>query len=435
MPSSAHPADRFEAALDRAALQSERLRTLILAVMLGVLAVVLGAIWLALDDAFRTGPEQPPLSFFGPLFLSTAMVYELIRRRQLARLAARGGTRKPLFVFANAVAETCFPTVALAMFATFAPPAEALSAPPVFGYFFLIILTVLQLDGRLSIWVSVSSAVQYSGLVLWHGEAIAAHGDTLLGVQQVHHVRALLLLIAGVVAALVAREVRRQVAASITHMHDRERAVDLFGQHVSPQVARALLDGEPAHASREVVVLFLDIRGFTRFSSTRAPEAVMAYLDALLGPLMETVRAHRGVVDKLLGDGFMAVFGAPEPDPDAALHAVRAAREMLAQAEALVADGLPATRLGIGIHKGPAMAGLIGSGRRREYTVIGDTVNLAARVESACKPLNAALLITEAVWQALPAEAQRGEKLPPHPIRGRGEVALYRLVPAAEPAD
>lgn len=429
MPDPERPPDRFDAALRLAVVRSERVRAAVLATLLGGMSLIVGGIWLATADDFAALSAHAGRRYLSMVVILGGALYELIWCRILARFEAAGRRPSAWLMGANAAVEVSIPTLAIGVFTTFVPPPEALIAPPSYGYLIFVALTILQLDPRISLWAGALAAAQYSGLALYHADAIAAHPGSLLGVMPAYHIRSLFLALGGVCAALVARELRRRVVASITSVQERERVLDLFGQHVSPQVARALLAGEPAQASREVVVLFLDVRGFTAFSAARRPDEVVAYLDALLGPLMNTIRAHRGVVDKLLGDGFMAVFGAPEPDPDAAPNAVRAARAMLAQVDALVAGGLPPTRVGIGIHKGPAVAGLIGSGRRREYTVIGDTVNLAARVEGACKALDASLLVTEAVWRALPPAERVGERLPQTPIRGRGPVTLYRLTP------
>jgi adenylate cyclase len=152
-------------------------------------------------------------------------------------------------------------------------------------------------------------------------------------------------------------------------------------------------------------------------------------LNTLFDPLSETVAEHHGIINKFLGDGFMAVFGAPLDDPGAERHALAAARQILADVERLTAAGkIPATTLGIGLHAGVAVTGTVGSTRRKEYTIVGDTVNLAARIEQLNKAHGTRLLASEDVIAALGADIGPCEPLPPVEIRGRDQpVRIYRL--------
>lgn len=145
---------------------------------------------------------------------------------------------------------------------------------------------------------------------------------------------------------------------------------------------------------RDVRVMFLDIRNFTTFAENKRPEEVVEYLVSLFVFMIEIVKRHRGIINNFLGEGFMAVFGAPFSDGRDCANAVEAAREILARVEQEVAHGnvLP-TQIGIGLHAGEAVTGSIGSSLRKEYTVIGDVVNLAARIEKLNKQFGSQLLI------------------------------------------
>src|SRR4029077_1239174 len=210
-------------------------------------------------------------------------------------------------------------------------------------------------------------------------------------------VRCAILLIGGVLAGWVAVRLRRQLGSTLAAVAARERVTNLFGQHVSPQVVERLLgaSAEILNETRRVAVMFVDIRGFTEAASKRHPAAVVARLDAAFAVLVDVVDRHGGIVNKFLGDGFLALFGAPLPDPHAARSAVAAGREMLVAAERNNAGhdwpfrlgigthvrGVPFRR-GIATHVGDVVTGTIGSASRKEFTVIGDTVNLASRIEA-----------------------------------------------------
>ena len=155
----------------------------------------------------------------------------------------------------------------------------------------------------------------------------------------------------------------------------------------------------------------------------------MNYLNGLFAFMIDIVSKHNGIINKFLGDGFMAIFGAPLTDGRECEHAMRAALEIVAQVEAEVAAGrLPPTRTGIGIHYGPALTGSIGSLRRKEYTIIGDTVNLASRVEQLTQQHNAQILVSQSVLHAAPDANIKADHIGEVPVRGReARLELYKL--------
>jgi adenylate cyclase len=174
--------------------------------------------------------------------------------------------------------------------------------------------------------------------------------------------------------------------------------------------------------------MFLDIRNFTSFSEHRAPSEVVSYLNTLLGEMITVVNANHGMINKFLGDGFMACFGAPLSGGKDARNAVKAAVEIVELVETLNRKGaIPPTRIGIGLHAGPAVTGSVGSDERKEYTIIGDTVNLASRVEQLNKQYGSVLIVTDSVWEAVKDE-YAGKYLDPAYVKGRAEpVRVYAL--------
>jgi adenylate cyclase len=154
-------------------------------------------------------------------------------------------------------------------------------------------------------------------------------------------------------------------------------------------------------ARKQVTVLIVDIRNFTAMSAALAPEEIVAFLNQFFTRMIEAIFSHRGTLDKFLGDGCLAIFGAPLDDPEHDRMAVLAAQDMLTAAHELSAEleekhGVP-LRIGIGLHTGEAVVGNIGSEQRMEYTAIGDTVNIASRLEALTKSYHTELLVSEAV--------------------------------------
>jgi adenylate cyclase len=200
------------------------------------------------------------------------------------------------------------------------------------------------------------------------------------------------------------------VIGYFTEGRQRAQIVDLFGEYLAPEVVNRLAS-DPSQSrqqisqTREITVLFCDIRGFTKISETMDPQILSEYLNEYLTGMTEVIHESTGTVDKYIGDAVMAFWGAPLDDAEHAKHAVEAALKMQLTAQQLssrfVARGLPPLSIGIGIHTGRARVGDMGSKLRRVYTAIGDTVNLASRLESLTKQFETSILLSEATKAAI----------------------------------
>jgi len=208
----------------------------------------------------------------------------------------------------------------------------------------------------------------------------------------------------------------------ILRLRDRERIRNLFGVYLSTEVSRAILDGGVSleGESRHVSILFCDIRNFTRFSAQRTPREVVERLNEFFSKMAGAISQHGGSINKFLGDGFMAVFGAPAPQADHARRAIEAALAMETELAALNAQlrerSQNEVEFGIGIDSGEVVAGNVGSKDRLEYTVIGDPVNRSSRIEQLNKSLRTRILISERTYLASGLDS--GRVLPPVPVKG-----------------
>jgi adenylate cyclase len=212
----------------------------------------------------------------------------------------------------------------------------------------------------------------------------------------------------------------------VSGLEERERIKDTFGRFVSRDIAAALLDGRvPLEGERrEVTILFQDTRGFTAIADRTEPGALVRMVNRLFTAMVEAVESEGGVIKEFTGDGVMALFGAPVAHPDDPDRAVRSALAMLDRLPALNAElcreGLAEVRIGIGIHSGEVVAGRIGPDERAEYTVIGDPVNVASRIEGLTKETAAVLLVSAATVSRLAGTYRLGRRFVV-PIRGKEE--------------
>ncbi len=228
-----------------------------------------------------------------------------------------------------------------------------------------------------------------------------------------------------------------------------EQLRETFGQFVSPEVRDDILERYPGLqvSVQEITVLFADIRGFTRRCAGLAPERAGSLLNRFLTLALGAIEENGGYVNKFLGDGILALFGATHPDPDHADLALRCAREMLVRLERLNdelrREGIDPLVIGIGIHTGPALVGCFGAtlapdnGRpriRREFSAIGETVNFGQRIEQMTKQLGGPILLSAATRERLHSEVSLVDH-GPQPLSGAPEPMRLFQVKIAGPGD
>lgn len=216
-------------------------------------------------------------------------------------------------------------------------------------------------------------------------------------------------------------------------LKERDKVKSLFSKFHGSSVTEDLINKDVGLGgqSKEVVVFFSDIRGFTAFSEKRNPEEVVAMLNEYFGVMVSIINKYGGVVDKFIGDAIMAIWGAPKESEKDAYHAVRACLEMRKALEDLnakrAARGEDPIAIGMGLHAGRAISGTIGSDERMEYTVIGNTVNTASRIEASTKAFGADLLVTDDVLSRAGDEF-KVDYAGAAEVKGRSEaIKMYKI--------
>jgi adenylate cyclase len=232
-----------------------------------------------------------------------------------------------------------------------------------------------------------------------------------------------MMVFTGLVVGVWSSSTRRLFAEMLQKERARRSLDRLFGEYVSPEAKAAILAAseQSIGETRSMAILFSDIRDYSTMREGRTPAQIVTQLNEYLEAMVACVRRRGGVVDKFIGDAVMATFGGLAPVDDPCGAAVNAATDMLVELDTLnarwVPAGVPPLRIGVGVHWGEVLQGSIGSPDRKEFTVIGDAVNTAARLESATKEHGAKIIVSGDVVARLGEAAitQRGL----HPLGSR----------------
>jgi adenylate cyclase len=317
--------------------------------------------------------------------------------------------------------------------------ATFMTGPISYLYFHLIIMTGFIFDFRLSTISGVLSALGYL-LVFWLGRdeiaRVTAPDPTLyqdLTSISIYSVKSIMMLFGGLLVGALAVNFKRLIVKILVESREKARISRLFGQYVSDEVREKIV-GEKASVvgeKKSVAVLFSDIRSFSTFSEGRDPGEIVNRLNEYFEKMVQGIASNGGVVDKFVGDAIMGVFGGVidlDNPCDRAVQAALAMRQNLKTLNAGFPDGkTDRFENGVGIHYGEVLQGSIGSSGRKEFTVIGDNVNLASRVEGLTKNYPFSIIVTRAVVDKL-TEALRARCEPIEKVRVKGkseEVEIF----------
>lgn len=314
-----------------------------------------------------------------------------------------------------------FPTLGFLAAELVLPHGMATYLPGVFQitYIYFVAITGLLLDVRLSQFCGWFAGLQLVAVAFYSQPMLKSliHIDDPVLEQDIvamglWSVKAGLVVATGYFAGGLGHLVRRLTLRTLAEQRDKQQISRLFGQYVSPEVRERLIAQRAgSHGERlNVVVLFCDLRGFTTFSEQADPQQLVDELNAYFDAMVTAISQHGGTVDKFIGDAVMAVFGGLIPLAQPAVAALDAAVAMRAALVELnkrrAAAHLPIWAHGIGLHFGPVLQGPIGSTERKEFTVIGDTVNTSARLEAMTKELGQDVTISQAFYAQLPTDLQ-----------------------------
>lgn len=428
------PAATFEDHLSREIIHSERMRMAILAGLLGVLLVLAGLLFALFRENYQQHFSTPRAFVHMSSAVALLLCYELAVRHLIGRWLRRGASVPMALRYVNAFVETSVPSIIIVLVARETNPVHVLQSAGGFLYAVFIVLSTLRLDFRLSVFTGLVAAVEYVGLSFAYvGAGGAAAAGTPLEAPPFFLAKGAMLALAGLAAGFVAHQLKRRIGNAWATLQERQRLLDAFGQQVSPEIVEELLrqGGQIASRRAQVCVLFMDIRNFTPLVEHKAPEEIVAVQNAVFGVAVEAVNRHRGIINQFLGDGFMATFGAPLATGSYCADALAAARELVAGIRRLAEAGrIPPIAIGIGLHAGEAITGNIGSAQRQQYSITGNVVILASRIEQLNKEFGSQILVSREVLDAA-GGAGAGvtpESLGPVHVKGREQpIELFRI--------
>ena len=302
----------------------------------------------------------------------------------------------------NIVIEGFLPGILLFTLVTLEASPIFLDSPLIFFYFILLSLAALNLRLVHTIILGAIATLSYLFVTLW---AIHHHDpeNTILHFPPALYIaRSFFMLLAFLGATLVAKEFKKWLNLSLNWQNKSIETERLFGQQVSGPIAKTLLQGEDLVKAGEVSVLFLDIRGYSHFAEQKSPDQIIRFQNNFFNPIINVINDHNGIVNQILGDGLMATFGAPVSYPNHAQKAFDAASDIFKQVRKEIRKkNIPKTKFGIGIHSGEVVMGNIGNELRKQFSISGHTVNIAARIEQANKEFRSEFLISESTYNSI----------------------------------
>jgi len=423
----------FEEHFRTEALNNERLRELIIAasILLLVLGLLINVYILSEDYTTEVPGLIDAFKWIILLFLFLAARSLLVRKIIHKRM--REEKSLPYFLsYINSFFEVSVPSAAIIILSLYIEPVAALVSPIVLLYFLFIILSSLELDPRLCFFTGLVAAVEYISISFYYITNTEYQSNIpVLDIPMAFLGRGTILLVSGIIAGVVSLQIRKRILKTYHVIEERNELEKVFGQQVSKEIVDEFLTNKMkiVNRTRDVCIMFLDIRNFSKFCEGKTPEEINTYQNHTLGFMIDVVNKYGGIVNQILGDGFMATFGAPIQRDNYCKDAVNAALEIISTLKNKnEANEIPVTNCGIGLHTGEVITGNVGTANRKQYSIIGNTVIMATRLEQLNKEYNSNILVSKEVLDKISSNDLTAEFLGSVKVKGRTEpVEVYKL--------
>jgi len=416
--------------MDQEELKSEYLRSFLLAVLFSAILTIAIINYLVAER--RLADFYGGFSTFLTIisFIVMFIVYQLVNIQYLKKRLHRGHRVSLQYKLIHTIIEISVPSTIMFYMMDQLKMVSIIDSPIMLTYFLFIILSILHLDFRVNIFAGILAALQFAAVTYYAFEYVGpTPAYQALVPENSYYIRSFILILSGGAAAFVSAELKHRIKSSFEFQEAKNSLELLFGQHVSKEVSKALIEEKGATRRREATVMFLDIRNFTSFADSHSADEVIDYQNKFLGPIIDIINLHQGVVFQILGDGLMACFGSPVENALHADMAFQASLSILQQVEkASQQELIPPTKIGIGLHSGLMVAGNIGNEQRKQFSISGTPVIVASRIEQLNKKYGTQFLISGEVYEKIIPGKINVSHLGQEPLRGiEKPVEVYRV--------
>jgi adenylate cyclase len=423
----------YEKHFNQEIMQSERLREFVLGGVILFFAIGSFINVFFLSSNFKEKLPELINAFEWIIFLFLFLAARSFFVRLVIKNRMKKGKKLPYFLrYVNAFFEVSIPTFSLLILSIHIEPVAALVSPMLLLYFFIIIISSLELDPRLSFFTGAVAAAEYILIsFLYIGNTEHHTKIAVLDLPAAYIARGGILLVSGILAGIVSIQIRKKIFRAFQAVEERNELEKSFGQQVSKEIVDEILKNKMKieNKTSEVCIMFLDIRDFSKYCEGKTPNEINEYQNSTLGFMIEIVNEHGGIVNQILGDGFMATFGAPIKKNTYCKDAVEASLEIISSLKKKNDNKeIPLTKVGIGLHAGEVVTGNVGTANRKQYSVTGNTVILAARLEQMNKEIGTSLLVSKDAIEKSELDKSSFQSLGDKTLKGFSkQVEVYKL--------
>jgi adenylate cyclase len=358
---------------------------------------------LVFEEQFKDVSQFPIIFQLTLIILVVIFVRALFVSRAAKRWTRFGIKAFIAIRYINTFIEISIPSIVLIIYSFNLPSVYPLFTPIALLYFIIIMLSALELDFKLCVFSGLVAAIQYILIAFYlSNKPFPNNAVNSISFFPAYLGTAALFFISGHTAGLITNQIKKGLLKHYKVQSERDEIQKLFGQQISKEIVDELVDNKYEIQSRVrfAAIMFLDIRNFSIFAQNKSPEEIIAYQNNVFSFIIEIINENKGIVTQIMGDGLMAIFGAPlEHDNDCQL-AVNSALQINKELNRRNEGGLiPETVIRIGINAGEVVTGNVGTSERKQYSVTGQPVIIAARLEQINKELNSVILISDEVFK------------------------------------
>lgn len=392
----------FEEIFSDEIISNESFRSKILAGIIGFIIIVVLLVSFIYENKFGDTSHFNIIVELTLIILGVILVRALFVSRGAKRWNRYGVKTFILIRYVNAFIDISLPSIALILYSFSLPSVYPLFTPIALLYFLIIMLSSLELDFKICVFSGAMAAIQYL-IIAWYllSKPIEKGMAEGLTFYPLYFAIAAFFFISGHTAGLITNQIKKGLQKHYNVIAERNEIQKLFGQQISKEIVDELVKNEYRVQSRVrfATIMFLDIRNFSIFAQNKSPEEIIAYQNIIFSFIIEIINKNNGIVTQIMGDGLMAIFGAPiERENDCQL-AVNSALEIYKELKRRNNEGLiPETVIRIGINAGEVVTGNVGTSERKQYSITGQPVIIAARLEQINKELGSAILISDSVF-------------------------------------